>query len=82
MAFKIKRRGKVTYYYEGDRPVLSANGSDCEPRIAGACSSFFANQLPDNGLPARFTVHVVDVPDQAASYEFYSTALLQSGSRE
>ena len=23
MAFKVKRRGKVTYYYEGDTPVLS-----------------------------------------------------------
>src|SRR3712207_2766347 len=23
MAFKVKRRGKVTYYYEGDAPVLS-----------------------------------------------------------
>src|SRR5690606_18462862 len=23
MAFKVKRRGKITYYYEGDDPVLS-----------------------------------------------------------
>jgi hypothetical protein len=42
-----------------------------------AYSGFFADNLPENGLPARFTVHVLDVPDQAASYEFYSTALLQ-----
>jgi len=33
--------------------------------------------LPDNGVPARFTVHLVDVPDKAASYEFYSVGLLQ-----
>ena len=24
MPFKVKRRGKLTYYYEGDAPVLSA----------------------------------------------------------
>jgi hypothetical protein len=30
-----------------------------------------------HGVPARFTVHIVDVPDTAASYEFYGTALLQ-----
>ena len=46
-----------------------------------AYSSFFAEHLPDNGLPARFTVHVVDVPDTAASYEFYAVGLLQRGAR-
>lgn len=40
-------------------------------------SGFFRDQLPEHGLPARFTVHLLDVPDQAASYEFYTTALLQ-----
>ncbi|MER3439545.1 MAG: hypothetical protein C4346_19220, partial [Chloroflexota bacterium] len=49
---------------------------------ADAYSSFFANELPDHGVPARFTVHVVDVPDTAASYEFAATALLQSGHRQ
>ena len=24
MAFNVRKRGKLTYYYEGDRPVLSA----------------------------------------------------------
>jgi hypothetical protein len=47
-----------------------------------AYGGFFADHLPDNGLPARFTVQVVDVPDQAASYEFYATALLQRGRRD
>ena len=49
---------------------------------AEAYAGFFADHLPDHGLPCRFTVHVVDVPDAAASYEFYSTALLQRSSRD
>lgn len=44
---------------------------------AEAYRGFFAEYLPENGVPARFTVHLVDVPDKAASYEFYSTALYQ-----
>jgi hypothetical protein len=173
VAFNVKRRGKVTYYYEGDRPVLSALVTEeqtdgdlkiffsgltgaysaqgvlgltelvtmdplrevplvfrcwekwvrdanicesladvdfleihafaCQPKTpnpladpAGyaaelnrlrtayreAYGGFFAEQLPNNGLPARFTVQVIDVPDQAASYEFYATALLQRGRRD
>lgn len=168
MSFKVKRRGKLTYYYEGDDPVLSSLVTEEQPdgdlkiyfsgltggysatgvlgldtvtatdpekeiplvfecwekwlRDAGICESiaevdfieihafgcqpktpsplvdpegyareqerlrtayrqaysrFFREKCPDNGLPARFTVHVVDVPDQAASYEFYGTALYQ-----
>ena len=33
--------------------------------------------MPDTGVPSRFTVHVVDFPDKAASYEFYSVGLYQ-----
>jgi len=168
MAFKIRRRGKITYYYEGDEPVLSALVTEEQPdgdlkiyfsgltgghsatgvlgldnvafmdpatevplvfrcwetwlQEAGICQSiadvdfleihafgcqpkapnplldpegfaaeqqrlykeyrdayarFFREKCPNNGVPARFTVHVVDVPDKAASYEFYSTALYQ-----
>ncbi len=168
MAFNVKRRGKLTYYYEGERPVLSALVTEALPdgdlrisfagltggysaravlgrdelvsmdphreiplvfrswerwlQMAGICDSlraidfievhafgcqpkvpnplvdplgyaaeqdrlrtayadayrrFFAEELPDNGVPCRFTVHLVDVPDRAASYEFYSTALYQ-----
>jgi len=43
-----------------------------------AYAAYFRDHLPEHGLPVRFTVHVVDVPDKAASYEFYTTALLQS----
>ena len=42
-----------------------------------AYRAWWTTHCPDNGLPCRFTVHVVDVPDRAASYEFYSVALLQ-----
>jgi hypothetical protein len=173
MAFQIKKRGKLTYYYEGDEPVLSnmvvetlpdgdlkihfsglTGGYSAagilkledvpfmEPEVeiplvfkcwetwlqeAGICDSiadvdfieihafgcqpkapsplvdpvgyakeqerlraayarayrkFFKEQCPENGLPARFTVHVVDVPDKAASYEFYGTALYQRALHE
>lgn len=168
MAFNIKQRGKLAYYYQGERPVLSAlvteqlpdgdlricfagltggysarsvleldelvtmdpareiplvfqcwehwlreaglagslsevdfieiHAFGCQPKqpnplvdpagyaaelerlraaYAEAYAGYFATHLPDNGVPARFTVHVVDVPDQAASYEFYGVALLQ-----
>lgn len=168
MAFTIKRRGKLTYYYRGEAPVFSQivteqlgdgdlkiylagftggesatrnlglsetvsmdpereiplvfrgweswlreagicqsieeldfiemHAFGCQPKspspltdpagyaaevdrlrkaYARAYAAFFRERLPEHGLPARFTVHVVDVPDKAASYEFYTTALLQ-----
>lgn len=168
MSFKIKKRGKLTYFYEGDDPVLSNLVVEEQPdgdrklyfagltggysatsvlgldnvaymdpekeiplvfrcwekwvRAAGVCDSlrqvdfieihafgclpkapspvvdpegyikeqerlrtayrkayagWFKEHCPENGLPARFTVHVVDVPDKAASYEFYGVALYQ-----
>ncbi len=170
MAFNVKKRGKVTYYSEGDAPVLSSlvteeqPGGDlrihfagltggysakgvlnldelvtmdpereiplvfqcwekwlrdaglgqrlsevdfieihvfgCQPKnvspladpagyqreidrlraaYAKAYRNWWATHCPDNGLPCRFTVHVVDVPDRAASYEFYGVGLLQRG---
>ncbi|MDQ3614036.1 MAG: hypothetical protein M3412_06870 [Chloroflexota bacterium] len=168
MAFNVKKRGKLTYYYQGDRPVLSAlvtedqpdsdlrihfagltggysakgvlgldelvsmdphreiplvfrswekwlqeadiarslreidfiemHAFGCQPKspnpltdpagfaaeqqrlraaYAEAYAGYFAEHLPENGVPCRFTVHLVDVPDGAASYEFYSVGLLQ-----
>jgi hypothetical protein len=168
MAFNIKRRGKVTYYYQGESPVLSSLVTEAQPdgdlkiyfsgltgghsaasilgletvvtmdpdqevalvfacwekwlQEAGICqsianvdflevhafgaqpkspnpladplgyaqeqerlrtayaraySTFFRERCPENGVPARFTVHLIDFPDKAASYEFYSTALYQ-----
>lgn len=68
-------------------PLLDPAGFAAEQQrlykeYAEAYSGYFADELPDNGVPARFTVHVVDVPDKAASYEFYATALLQRGLRD
>lgn len=168
MAFNIKKRGKLTYYYQGEHPVLSSlvteeqsdgdlkiyfagltggysakgvleldelvtmdphreiplvfqcwenwlqeagicntlkeidfievHAFGCQPKspnplvdplgyaaeidrlrkaYAEAYGGFFKDYLPENGVPARFTVHLLDVPDKAASYEFYSTALYQ-----
>ena len=168
MPFNVKKRGKLTYYYSGDRPVLSSlvteelpdgdlkisfagltggysaksvlgmdelvtmdpareiplvftcwekwlrdagicdslrdvdfievHAFGCQPKnpspitdpagyaaeqdrlkreYAEAYAGYFAEHLPENGVPCRFTVQVVDVPDKAASYEFYATALLQ-----
>lgn len=173
MAFKVKRRGKLNYYYESDDPVLSnmvvetlpdgdlkicfsgltggysatgilkldtvsfmepeieiplvfkcwetwlqeaeicdsiadvdfieIHAFGCQPKspnplvdpigfrkeqerlrqeYAKAYRKFFKEQCPNNGVPARFTVHVVDVPDEAASYEFYGTALYQKSLQE
>jgi len=172
MPFKVKKRGKVTYYYNGEKPVLSAlvteeqpdgdlkiyfsgltgghsakgvlgldeltvmepeievplvfrswekwlqdaeicesisdvdfleiHAFGCQPKspsplvdpvgyrreqerlrtaYAKAYAGFFSEHCPENGVPARFTVHVVDVPDEAASYEFYGTALYQKSLR-
>ncbi len=173
MAFKVKQRGKLTYYYQGESPVLSnlvvetlpdgdlkiyfsgltggysatnvlgldevtfmdpdkeiplvfkcweswlqeanicqsiaevdfveIHAFGCQPKApsplvdpegyvkeqgrlreayARAYRNFFKENCPDNGLPARFTVHVVDVPDRAASYEFYGVALYQKALHE
>ena len=168
MAFNVKKRGRITYYYGGDRPTLSALVTEdlgsgdlriyfagltggysakgvlgleelvrMEPakevelvfrcwekwlQEAGICdsinkidfvevhafgaqpkdinpmseplkyheekqriykdyaqdySSFFAEHMTETGVPARFTVHLIDFPDKAASYEFYSVGLFQ-----
>ena len=63
-------------------PVLDPIGYSKEidrlrQAYAKAYAGYFREHCPDNGLPCRFTVHVVDVPDQAASYEFYGTGLVQ-----
>ncbi|MFH1568992.1 MAG: hypothetical protein ABIL09_13430 [Gemmatimonadota bacterium] len=168
MAFNVKQRGRVTYYYGGDHPTLSAlvteqlGGGDLKiyfagltggysakgilgldelvsmsPKVevelvfrcwekwlqeAGICDSisqidfvevhafaaqpkspnpwldpkgfheeqqrlyreyaeaysgFFRDHMASTGVPSRFTVHLFDFPDKAASYEFYSVGLFQ-----
>lgn len=44
---------------------------------ATAYRKYFEERLPGHGYPCRYTVHLVDSPDTAASYEFYSVGLLQ-----
>ena len=63
-------------------PLLDAAGFQAELQrlrsaYARAYRDWFKQNCPTSGVPARFTVHVVDVPDQAASYEFYAVGLLQ-----
>ena len=60
-----------------DPAGFAAEQARLRKAYAEAYADYFATHLPDNGVPCRFTVHVVDVPDTAASYEFYGTALLQ-----
>lgn len=44
-----------------------------QERLCAAYSTayrkFFKESCPDDGVPGRFTVHVVDVPDEPASSE-------------
>jgi hypothetical protein len=39
--------------------------------------SLWAGKMPNNGLPARFTVYLEDLPDPKASYELCASALYQ-----
>jgi hypothetical protein len=47
-----------------------------------AYRKYFEEKLPGHGYPCRYTVHLVDSPDTAASYEFYSVGLLQRSLQE
>lgn len=42
-----------------------------------AYAKYWRETMPDNGLPARFTVYLEDLPDRQASYELSATAILQ-----
>ncbi|MDA0746037.1 MAG: hypothetical protein O2954_05920 [bacterium] len=42
-----------------------------------AYATYWRERLPDNGLPARFTVYLEELPDAQASYELCATALYQ-----
>ena len=63
-------------------PIRDPDGFSAEQQrlykeYGEAYSGFFRDHMPDTGVPSRFTVHVVDFPDKAASYEFYSVGLYQ-----
>ena len=80
-----RRRRKLSQsleLFKTPHPLVDPEGYVKEQeRLRAACArayrNFFVENCPENGVPARFTVHVVDVPDGAASYEFYGTALYQ-----
>ena len=42
---------------------------------------YWAEKIPDNGLPVRFTVYLEDLPNSKASYELSGTALYQRSLR-
>jgi hypothetical protein len=42
-----------------------------------AYADYWARKMPANGLPARFTVYLEELPDSEASYELGATALCQ-----
>ena len=44
---------------------------------ARAYANYWQQNMPDNGLPVRFTVYLEELPDIDASYEFGAVALLQ-----
>lgn len=46
-----------------------------------AYAEYWANKMPENGLPVRFTVYLEELPDAKASYELGATALCQRGRR-
>ena len=63
-------------------PLVDPEGFAAEKkRIRQAYSSayarYWAEHMPENGLPARFTVYLEELPDSEASYELCATALYQ-----
>jgi len=42
-----------------------------------AYAEYWAQKMPENGLPTRFTVYLEELPDHEASYELCATALFQ-----
>ena len=79
---RLHRDARVWVPAQEPNPLVDPSGFAAEQErlrtaYAEAYSRYFAENLPENGVPCRFTVHLVDVPDKAASYEFYSVGLLQ-----
>ena len=63
-------------------PIVDPEGYQAEKQrirqaYHKAYASYWKEKMPDNGLPARFTVYLEELPDTKASYELCATALLQ-----
>jgi hypothetical protein len=60
-----------------DPAGYAAEAQRLRQAYARGYAAYFSEKMPDRGLPTRFTVHLADVPDTAASYEFSAVGLLQ-----
>jgi hypothetical protein len=63
-------------------PRLDPDGYSAEKKrirqaYSQAYAEYWADKLPENGLPVRFTVYLEELPDKEASYELCATALYQ-----
>ena len=68
-------------------PLVDPEGYAAEKqRIHKAYSEAYAKywreKMPENGMPARFTVYLEELPDTRASYELCATALCQKKSSQ
>jgi len=66
-------------------PIVDPEGYQAEKQrirkaYHQAYAAYWKENLPNNGLPARFTVYLEELPDVKASYELCATALLQRSS--
>jgi enamine deaminase RidA (YjgF/YER057c/UK114 family) len=67
---------------KGCNPIVDPEGyaaakSRMREAYSKAYAQYWAERMPDNGLPARFTVYLEDLPNAKASFEISGTALLQ-----
>ena len=67
---------------KGPNPITDTEGySNAKQAMREAYSKayarYWAEKMPDNGLPTRFTVYLVELPNANASFEISGTALLQ-----
>ena len=63
-------------------PLVDPEGFAAEKKrirqaYAEAYATYWERCMPDNGMPARFTVYLEELPDSEASYELSATALYQ-----
>ena len=81
MPFTVKKRGKLTYYFKGERPVLSSlvteelPDGDLKISFAGLTGGYSAK----NVLEAQFDFHVPFSPVDAKDPNRSMAALFASG---
>ena len=60
-----------------DPEGFAAEKKRIRPAYAEAYAAYWEEHMPENGMPARFTVYLEELPDSEASYELSATALYQ-----